>query len=257
MRLLARERSEHQELSVYETSSLYGRIGRFRILQFSDSLIQGALDLKDPSRIPLEYPRALMALMDRSGRGPERAFLIGHGIGTIARHYPAGCFTVAELDSAVLELSRRYFGYGLDNVLVGDGRELLEKQGDGEFDFIVVDAFGSDGVPAALGTVEFFALCRRRLRPDGAVLLNLAGQGGRDKRITAVHAALRHSFPCTEAYMLIDGRAGEVRNVIVAGSAAALEAGGLDRYGFRRIEVEEGHPARDRRGGKAAGKQPQ
>lgn len=57
--------------------------------------------------------------------------------------------------------------------------------------------------------------------------------------------------------MLIDGRAGEVRNVIVAGSAAALEAGGLDRYGFRRIEVEEGHPARDRRGGKAAGKQPQ
>ncbi|MBE1445184.1 hypothetical protein GGC63_004652 [Paenibacillus sp. OAS669] len=64
MQLLLRETSDYSEVSVYETTQLYGVNGKFRCLQFSDHAVQGAMDLKDPKRIVLEYPRAIIHLME-------------------------------------------------------------------------------------------------------------------------------------------------------------------------------------------------
>ena len=101
--------SGHQAITVYEANQLYGETGRFRFLQFADDAVQGALDLKNPRRIVLEYPRALIHLMERNDPLFRRLFMIGHGIGTIAAHYPDKQVTVAEIDEHVVEFCRDLF----------------------------------------------------------------------------------------------------------------------------------------------------
>jgi spermidine synthase len=62
LHLLAKESSPFNEIEVYDTTQLYGEMGKFRFLQFSDHAVQGAIDLKNPKRIVLEYPRAIVHL---------------------------------------------------------------------------------------------------------------------------------------------------------------------------------------------------
>jgi hypothetical protein len=53
--LIAKEYSRFNEISIHETSSLYGKRGKYRTLRFSDAAIQGAMDMNDPGRVVLEY----------------------------------------------------------------------------------------------------------------------------------------------------------------------------------------------------------
>lgn len=98
----------NHEISVYESTQLYGEIGKFRFLQFSDHAVQGAIDLNDPQRIVLEYPRAIIHLMNINEPLFNNVFVIGHGIGTIAGHFSNKRFSVAEIDEKVVELSRSF-----------------------------------------------------------------------------------------------------------------------------------------------------
>ncbi|WP_438351166.1 hypothetical protein ACP8HI_11270 [Paenibacillus sp. FA6] len=84
MQQLAKALSLYQEITVYEAAQLYGKIGKFRFLQFSDDAVQGAIDLKDPKRIVLEYPRAIIHLMECNYTSFERAFIIEYGIGKLS-----------------------------------------------------------------------------------------------------------------------------------------------------------------------------
>ncbi|WP_336785796.1 hypothetical protein [Paenibacillus sp. MMO-177] len=94
---------------VGDVNELFGKKGNFRVLQFSDTLVQGALDLDDPQRIVFEYPRAIIHLLEHNHSRLERVFQIGHGIGTIARHFPGARFKTAELDKRIVLASERYF----------------------------------------------------------------------------------------------------------------------------------------------------
>ena len=76
---------------------------------------------------------------------------------------------------------RRWFTYWADapvrpTLVIGDGRLRLREADDGTFDLIVLDAFASDSVPAHLLTCEAVELYRRKLRPGGAVLLNVSNR---------------------------------------------------------------------------------
>lgn len=130
-----------QEITVYDANHLYGEIGKYRLLQFSDDAVQGAIDLKNPKRIVLEYPRAMIHLMESNDPSFKNMFIIGHGIGTIAGHYSDRQVMVAEIDEKVVELSREYFNYRNDNVVIGDGRQILSKVEAASLDYIIVDAF--------------------------------------------------------------------------------------------------------------------
>ena len=72
-----------------------------------------------------------------------------------------------------------YFNYGLNNVLIGDGRQLLAEQADGRLDYIVLDAFTKEGTPRHLSTLEFFRLAKEKLGDRGMLLLNRDGEGKR------------------------------------------------------------------------------
>lgn len=231
--------------SVYDVSELYGEQGRFRTLGFADGAVQGAIDLNDPQRIVLEYPRALIHLMEENGPGFRRAFLIGHGAGTIPSRYEASRFRVAEISGEVIALSRRWFGYPHDNVVQGDGRGLLEQEPDGSLDFILLDAFTASGTPTHLLSRTFFALTGSKLTQEGALLLNLAAKGREDRRLNAVYATLARIYPHISAFELKGGGVHDLRNVVlIAGQKPAAYK--LRRMaGFRRRRLDHGYIIED------------
>lgn len=246
MELLASIESNGQQICVYAANGLYGETGKFRYLQFGSNAVQGAIDLRNPGRIVLEYQRVIVELMEAIDSQFASAFIIGHGVGTIAGRYPEGRCMVAEIDPHVVGLSREWFGYPYHNVSVGDGRELLSREAYGCQTFIVVDAFTSSGVPAHLATLEFFALASHRLRPGGAFIMNVMGRARHDPWIDAVSTTLMNAFAHVYAFSLPLEPGARVRNMILVGSHAPLPALPAQLARLKSEVQGGGHLLRDR-----------
>ena len=111
--------------------------------------------------------------------------------------YPQARIDGVELDPAVSEVGRRYFGLG-DNprlrVITADARPFLRRS-DERYDLILVDAYRPPYVPFYLATKEFFRLARSRLLPGGAVVINLATVPGDHRFADAVSGTLASEFP--------------------------------------------------------------
>ncbi|NOU97740.1 spermidine synthase [Paenibacillus sp. LMG 31456] len=229
------------EIAVYDTNQLYGEMGKYRFLQFSDDAMQGAIDLKDLSRIVLEYPRAIIHLMEYNNPSFENLFIIGHGIGTIASHYPDRGVTVAEIDEKVVELSKLFFKYRKDNVIVGDGRQILMNEESNSYDYIILDAFNKKGTPLHLTTTEFFEMTREKLNSRGAVIMNLMGKIKNDKLIDAIHSTFRETYVYSKAFSLPGADESDIRNIIVIGSNRTIEFQAREMAGFLEIELGQGH----------------
>ena len=121
-----------------------------------------------------------VAVVDLLGRHPERVAMLGNAAGTAARayerFYPGAEVDGVELDPAVSDAGRRYFGMreiGTLSVHDADARAFLRRT-DQTYDVIIVDAYRPPYVPFYLATKEFFELVRERLRPGGIVALNVA-----------------------------------------------------------------------------------
>lgn len=246
MHLLFQESGKHHEITVYDTIELYGEKGNFRVLQFSNEAIQGAMDLDHPERILFEYPRAIIHLMEFNDPSFEDVFMIGHGIGTIAGHFAEKRVKVAELDGKVAEVSKRYFGYGKDNVIVGDGRLILESEGPHAFDYIILDAFTAEGTPRHLTSKEFFKITGDKLDSRGSIIMNVTGKGENDKLINAIHTTLSEQFAYTKSFCLPSEGAADMKNIIIIGRNQPIGFQQRNMAGFTEIELGQGHIIKDR-----------
>ncbi|WP_438496763.1 spermidine synthase [Paenibacillus sp. IHBB 3054] len=233
------------EIQVYETTELYGERGRFRVLQFSGDAIQGALDLDHPRRVVFEYPRAMIHLMEAGEPYFEDVFLIGHGIGTLAGYFAEKRFKVAEVNAEVVKLSRQHFGYSQDNVIVGDGRRILEGEPERRYDFILLDAFTADGTPRHLVSSEFFALARSKLNSRGSIIMNLMGRSEKDRMIGAIHTTLAEEFANIKAFALPSEGTADIRNIIIMGSGKPIRYQARQMAGFVEVTLGQGHVIRD------------
>lgn len=247
MHLLEKAVSRINEIRIYETSELYGKTGRYRVMGFEDGAVQGAMDLRDPRKVVLEYQQAVIHLMDSNVPSFENVFVIGHGVGTIAAHYPNKRFVVAEIDAEVVELSKQYFGCRTDHVRIGDGRRILEDQQPRFYDYIILDAFTPKGTPLHLLTLEFVEIAMDKLRPEGAVILNLTGKRRNDRLIAAIYATLSEACRYVNAYYLpvIGASESDSGNVIIAGSHRPIKAQSRLMAGFAETDIERGHIIRD------------
>ncbi|OZB99116.1 hypothetical protein CJP46_04560 [Paenibacillus sp. XY044] len=238
--------SGNQEIIVCDTHQLFGETGRFRVLQFGDNAVQGAIDLRHPERIVLEYPREIVRLIRERTPEADRIFMIGHGVGTIAGRFREDQCQVAEINADIVELSRTYFQYGWNNVVIGDGRAVLEQQADGSCDYVVVDAFTREGTPYPLTTEEFFMLARQKLKAGGLLIMNAAGKLQRDAVLSAIHTTMEQVFPSVQAFALTEGDPGEERNVLLMGSDMPAAATANVLEGFMQAQLEQGYILRDR-----------
>ena len=109
-----------------------------------------------------------------------RRLVFGLGGGAIPMflktHFPRAHIDVVDIDPAVIDAARRYFGFREDRRMVAhaeDARAFAEKIGKSRYDVIFLDAFGRDTVPAHLTTVEFLCTVRAALKPGGVAVGNL------------------------------------------------------------------------------------
>jgi spermidine synthase len=151
------------------------------------------------------YPLMMAGLAWRARPAGTRALIIGLGGGIIPPLYSAAGITTqsVEIDPVVVDMAVAHFGFdpARHPVAIADGRRFLSDD-TRQWDHIVLDAFGGDGVPVHLLTAEMMALVDARLAPEGVVVLNYngcrAGQAGRP--LQAIVATLRTRFPWIVVY---------------------------------------------------------
>jgi spermidine synthase len=143
---------------------------------------------------------AFLALPPLLGRPLGSVAILGNAAGTTARalgeFYPAATVDGVELDPAVSDVGRRFFGME-DNPRLDvhdvDARPYL-RHTDERYDLIVADAYHQPYVPFYLATQEFFELARARLEPGGILALNVASVPGDTSLLDGITGTLTHVF---------------------------------------------------------------
>ena len=112
--------------------------------------------------------------------GPRRVGIIGLGVGSLSSYARSGdVYRFYDINPLVEKVARKEFSYlsdckGRVDILIGDGRLLLERESDQHYDLLVVDAFSSDSIPVHLLTVEAIQLYFRHLKPNGILALHIS-----------------------------------------------------------------------------------
>ena len=110
---------------------------------------------------------------------PHRVGVVGLGAGTLAAYGRKGdVFRMYEINPQVLDLARSEFTYLGDTAatiepVLGDGRLMLEREPDQNFDVLIMDAFSGDSIPTHLVTLEAMRGYMRHLKPDGVLALHI------------------------------------------------------------------------------------
>lgn len=125
--------------------------------------------------------------MIQAGAGPQRAGLVGLGVGTLAAYArDADTFVYYEIDPVIIDIAedRRFFSYlrnaenkgAIVEFVVGDARLTMGDAPPGGFDYLVLDAFTSDAIPIHLLTTEAIELFMSKVADDGVVLMHVSNQ---------------------------------------------------------------------------------
>lgn len=147
-------------------------------LFFDARSVQSTMLRRDPCALALGYTRTMMGFL-LFHPSPRRISMIGLGGGSLARYcyryLPETVIAAVEINPDVIAL-RDVFQLPPDNgrfsVVCADGAEYVGVPGCRP-DVLLVDGFVAEGMPANLGTPEFYEACRRRLSDDGVMVVNL------------------------------------------------------------------------------------
>lgn len=107
--------------------------------------------------------------------------VVGLGSGALAAYAEPGLsWTFFELDRDVQSIAMRHFSYlanspGKIAVVLGDAR-LTISQSDRKFDLLIIDAFGSDSIPAHLLTREAFEIYKQHLNTGGTIAIHISNR---------------------------------------------------------------------------------
>ncbi len=187
-----------QWLSLDTSATWYGRnfYGTLTIRDFElrngRGMYHGATihgyQMLDPEKqsIPTSYyePSSGIGRAIRSQRRgqPLHIGVVGLGAGTLAAYGQAeDRIRFYEINPMVVELAHRQFAF-LKNctakidVVPGDARVALEREGRQDFDVLVLDAFSGDAIPVHLLTVEALKLYRSHIKDDGIVAIHVSNR---------------------------------------------------------------------------------
>lgn len=158
--------------------------GGVRYLHFGSEWVQGAMRVRKPDALELDYTREMMAgLLLRPAPWPRRVLLIGLGAGSLAkfvhRHLPQAETTVVEILPEVHAVARQFFRLPDEDprltVVIGDGADFMLHD-TAAWDLIAVDGFDRYARCGALSGQPFYDACRGRLSESGLLAVNLFGQ---------------------------------------------------------------------------------
>ena len=190
-------RSEFQKIDVYD----HEHFGRVLTL---DDLVQTT------QRDEFCYHEGLVhpALCSRE---PERVLVIGGGDGGTLRHvlmHPVASAVMCEIDGEVVRASREFLpmlsGGAFDDprteLVIGDGAAYVQAY-EGEFDAILVDSTDPIGAATVLFSEEFYAACRRALKPDGVLVSQTGSPMYQGAEFQMALRNMRTAFQTVETYL--------------------------------------------------------
>mgnify|MGYP005986390391 CR=1 FL=1 len=172
----------HQERSLYR-NILVEDNDDLRCLKFnskSTKTQQSCFLKSQPHKLVFNYTKLLMASLLLNDQ-PKRILIVGLGGGTmsntLAQLYPQSHIDNIEIDPAVINVARDYFGFFENDrvkTYTQDGRifikrALLKKQ---SYDWIILDAFNGDYIPEHLMTKEFLQEAKALLSDKGILSSN-------------------------------------------------------------------------------------
>jgi spermidine synthase len=173
-RLLASKESLYNNIYVYEdppyVSMTFGHNRRI--------YTESTYNTQDDRDLPVDYTRYMTASL-MYAKDIHSILEIGFGGGRTAwylhRFLPNVQVTSVELDPAVLELAKKYFGIKDEQnfqVVNRDGRLFLSESKE-RYDVIMIDAYRGPFVPFHLLTKEFYQIVKDHLAEGGVVAQNV------------------------------------------------------------------------------------
>lgn len=169
-----------------------------RYLHFGSEWVQGAMRIRDPARIEIEYVRQMMAWLLFLDEG-QRILQLGLGAGALTRfchkHLPSAQITVVERSARVLQAVRQYFALPRDDrrlsVLIDDAERHLRAAPAGSQDVIQVDLYDEHARGPVIDSSPFYGQCFRVLGQGSVMAVNLFGD---DRGFDASVARIGEAF---------------------------------------------------------------
>lgn len=232
-------RKIHKAVSDFEMVEVT-EVDGVRSMHLGSPTIQSSMKVKDPYALVLAYSWGMMSSL-LFKPDIRRAILVGLGGGSIAKYIWKFCpqitQTVIELNPQVIQVARTHFAVP-DNdeqlrVIEGDGIAYIQQH-PGECDWLMMDAFGSNGLPPDFCTQAFFDDCADALPPDGLMAINLWGS---DKKFDIYLQRMEQSFG-QRVLMMPTGKPG---NIIVFGFRPELAVPDLATLRKRAQEAMQVH----------------
>jgi len=231
-----------------------------RYLHFGSEWVQGAMKVRRPYALELEYTRHMAAgLLLRPAPRPRKVLLIGLGAASLTkffyRNVPQARITVAEIDARVVAVARMHFKLPDEDarlrIVVADGAEVVMRN-TGYWDMILVDGYDHNARAGVLDTAPFYTAARAALATNGLLASNLFGKRKtfRDSlaRIADAFDGRTLALPqCETGNVVALANAGDAFALpfadIQARAAALKLETGLDlRDTFKRLEAEQPTP---------------
>jgi spermidine synthase len=220
-----------------------------RYLHLGTIWVQGAMRIRKPLAIELEYVQRMMAWMlwrdtDELARG--HAVQLGLGAGAITRftHQVMGLkTTVVEINPTVIQANRLFFRLPPDDerlaVLQADAaRWVADPAQAGSADVLCVDLYDHEAAAPVLDDQAFYAACHALLAPGGVMSVNLFGRHASFERSSARIAA---AFGANQVWQLTPTREGNT--VVVAARGVQVPDADTLNQRARAIQQRYGLPA--------------
>jgi spermidine synthase len=215
-----------------------GNDGNSLITLYLDSLTHSCSNPDDPLHLVYRYIRSYREIFEwqAAQKGSFRTLFIGGGGYTFPRYvearYPNAGIDVVEIDPEVTRTSQKYLGISPASrirTFNEDGRWfVMNRKGEGEYDFIFKDAFNDLSIPYHLTTREFVMELKRLLKNDGLLLTNVIDRFEKGSFLPSYIRTLEEVFGKGHVHLILlgslqDGRGVENRIVIASPQRLDLE----------------------------------
>jgi len=201
--------------------------GGVRYLHLDSPWVQGAMRVRQPQFVELEYVQRMLASLlwlDLDALRGAHAVQLGLGAGAITRFTLKALrlrTTVVELNPMVIDVCRAWFhlpvGAARLQVVCADAGAWLKAAEPGSATLLHVDLYDQEAAAPVLDDEAFYAGCRALLTDEGVMSVNLFGRHASFERSVARIAAV---FGADHVWSLRPTREGNT--VVVATRAAAL-----------------------------------
>lgn len=172
----ALDTSEQTTVTITESGSV-------RYLHLGTEWVQGAMNIRKPDAIELQYVQMMM-MWTLFNAQPQHIVQLGLGAGALTkfcyRQFPDAQVTAVELNPAVIAICESMFALpqndGRLNVIEMDAMDfVMDHRNHGTVDVLQVDLYDADAREPVLDSPDFYHACANCLTPDGMMTTNLFG----------------------------------------------------------------------------------